>query len=101
MPRDANLAVSQLNSKCKVSKSVLYNIRNQRNFQERKNWLFSDIPEYIAQDKLNLIIEEVIENYHTIINIKDIQNQKQKIHNISISINKITNILKENLKLFQ
>ena len=91
--------MSQLSSKFKVSKSELYNIKNGRKWDERdKNKIFKDTSKYIDQRKLDLLVEWIVENINTPVNIKDIQTQLIKIHNIAIPTYKISKILKENLK---
>ena len=99
MLRDGKTTISQLSSKFKVSKSVLYKIRNQRKYSEDyQGWLFEETSKYITQEKLDMLIEGIIENTLTPINIKDIQSQLLKFHSIEITTHKIAKILKENLR---
>ena len=99
MLRDGKTTISELSSKLKVRKSVLYKIRNQRKYSEDdQGRLLEETSKYITQEKLDMLIKGIIENTLTPINIKDIQSQLLKFHSIEITTHKIAKSLKENLR---
>ena len=74
-------------------------LENQRKYSEDdQGRLLEETSKYITQEKLDMLIEGIIENTLTPINIKDIQSQLLKFNSIEITTHKIAKSLKENLR---
>ena len=93
-----NADISWVSAAFRVSKGVLYNLRKKRKYSCANNInLLKDNTKFIDKDRLDELIEEIVEESTTPMKISDIRQQLQNQYDIIAPPHKISHILKKNL----